>query len=249
MTQPVLTPGRKQRGVLIVALMAGIAIMMILSTVAVQAWADIARRDAEAEMIFRAQDIVRALKRFQMDRGKLPNELKELLEVGSRRPQYFIRQLWKDPLVKGGKWQLIYANPAGGFIDPTVTPVGGPNGASGLSGGSGFGSLFGTSGPNGSTGHAGQPSIGLSASDSGFPSIGKEGGALGELTGLPIAGVKSKCKDRPFRKYREKTDYAEWVFTIFDLDPRPKTAVTSPAGTPPGGQPPPTPVTPSPPPK
>ena len=245
MTQPVRTPGRKQRGVLIVALMAGIAIMMILSTVAVQAWSDIARRDAEAEMIFRAQDIVRALKRFQMDRGKLPNELKELLEVGSRRPQYFIRQLWKDPLVKGGKWQLIYANPAGGFIDPTVTPVGGASGASGLSGGSGFGSLFGNSGSSGSTGQAGMPSIGLSANDT-FPSMGKEGGALGELTGLPIAGVKSKCKDRPFRKYREKTDYAEWVFTIFDLDPRPQTAVTSPNGNP-GGTP--TPVTPSPPPR
>jgi type II secretory pathway pseudopilin PulG len=43
-----------------VALMAGIAIMLILSTVAAQSWADIVRRDNEAEMMFRAQDIVRA---------------------------------------------------------------------------------------------------------------------------------------------------------------------------------------------
>ena len=92
---------RKQRGTLIVALMAGIAIMLILSAVAVQSWADISRRDNEAEMMFRAQDIVRALKRFQADKGKLPIEFKELLEPG-QKGQYFLRQLWKDPLVKGG---------------------------------------------------------------------------------------------------------------------------------------------------
>ena len=110
---------RKQRGALIVALMAGIAILMILTTVAVQTWTDVLRRDNEAEMIFRAQDIVRALKRFQLDKGKLPTELKELMEPGNKN-QYFLRRLWKDPLVKGGQWQLLYAGPAGGLFDPTA---------------------------------------------------------------------------------------------------------------------------------
>jgi len=185
-----------------VALMAGIAIMLILSAVAVQTWSDVLRRDNEAEMMFRAQDLARALKRFQADRGKLPVELKELMEPGSKG-QFFLRQLWKDPLVKGGKWQLIYLNPAGGIYDPTAPVV--P--------------------PTGDAPKAGSMTSLLNPPDEPtFPGIGKNGDGSGdgsgEPTGLPIAGVKSKCKDKPFRSYKEKTDYSEWLFTILDLDPR-----------------------------
>jgi len=192
----------KETGVLIVAIMAGIAIMLILSTVAVQSWTDITRRDNEAEMMFRAQDIVRALKRFQADKGKLPTELKELMEPG-QRGQYFLRHLWKDPLVKDGKWQLVYASPAGGIFDPT---------APGLP-------------PNGNPATPGAPTSLLNpptdnAGDSGAPfGTAKTGDGAVDPTGMPIAGVKTKSKDRPFRKYKDKSEYKEWVFSIFDLDP------------------------------
>jgi hypothetical protein len=138
-----------------------------------------------------------------------------------------------------------------------VTPPAGLNGASGGLGGSGAfgsspfggGSPFGTSGASGASGASGQtdpsgqPGLGLqTGSFKGFTPFGQsEGGELGELTGLPIAGVKSKCKDRPFRKYKEKTSYSEWVFTIFDLDPKAQPAVT-PQNTNPGGTPAPTPA-------
>jgi type II secretory pathway pseudopilin PulG len=191
---------RKQRGTLIVALMAGIAIMLILSAAAVQSWADISRRDNEAEMMFRAQDLVRALKRFQTDKGKLPTELKELTEPGSKG-QFFLRQLWKDPLVKGGKWQLVYLNPAGGLYDPTA-PVVPPTGE------------------GAQPGLTQTPSL-LNPPDAGaFPGSGKPGDGSADPTGLPIAGVKTRCKDRPFRRYKDKSEYSEWVFSIFDLDPR-----------------------------
>jgi len=209
---------RKQRGTLIVALMAGIAIMLILSAVAVQSWADISRRDNEAEMMFRAQDLVRALKRFQADKGKLPTELEELMEPGSKG-QFFLRQLWKDPLVKGGKWQLVYLNPTGGLYDPTA-PVVPPTGDGTQPG------LMQT------------PSL-LNPTDGAFPGIGKAGDGSGDPTGLPIAGVKTRCKDRPFRKYKDKTEYSEWVFSIFDLDPRgaaPNQPVQPNPSNPPSGQ-------------
>ena len=215
MTRKGFIPASKQRGVLIVVLMAGIAIMLILSTVAVQAWSDVARRDAEAEMIFRAQDITRALKRFQLDRGRLPIEMKELLEVGAHRPQYFIRQLWKDPLVKGGKWQLIYASPGGGLFDPTVPQVGGPDASAPTS-------PFSTPLMQKDTGSAVQPgqTPGGAPGPVAAPVIGKNSDGSPDVTGLPIAGVKSLCKDRPFRRYKDKDQYSEWVFSIFDLEPR-----------------------------
>ncbi len=193
---PVLA--HKQRGALIVALMAGIAIMLILTAVAVQSWSDISRRDKEAEMIFRAQDIARALKRFQADKGRLPTELKELMEPGNQQ-QYFLRQLWKDPLVKDGVWQLVYLNPAGGIFDPT---------APGLP-------------PTGESPQPGQtPSLLNPTVTPSFPGTRNPGGNSADPTGMPIAGVKTRCTDKPFRLYREKSDYSEWVFSIFDLSPQ-----------------------------
>ena len=187
-----------ERGALMVALMAGIAIMMILAAVAAQNWSDVVRRDNEAEMIFRAEDLVRALKRYQKDKGKLPNELKELVEPG-QKGQYFVRKLWKDPLVKGGKWQLLYAAPGGGLYDPTAPGLEAPPGA-------------------------GQESPGTADSmpgradnaPGGIPSIIPHDNDASEVSGLPIAGVKSKCSDKPFRLYRDKAEYKEWVFSVFD---------------------------------
>lgn len=176
-----------------VALMAGIAIMMIFSAVAAQNWADVVRRDNEAEMMFRAQDLVRGLKRFQKDQGKLPTELKQLLEPG-QKGQYFVRRLWKDPLVRGGQWQLLYASPGGGLLDPTSPSLNEPA-------------------------QVGEESPGANGNvPVGIPDIVKKQDGSSEISGLPIAGVKSRCKDHPFRVYREKSDYNEWVFSVFDLD-------------------------------
>ena len=100
---------KKQRGVLIVALMAGIAIVMILTTVAFQQWTDIARRDAEAEMMFRAQDIVRALtpdagkfdkhdEYFESEGYIVTSAVGHLLEI--KAPEEFD--------VKRGKWSFAH---------------------------------------------------------------------------------------------------------------------------------------------
>jgi len=192
---------RRERGALMVALMAGIAIMMILSAVAVQKWADVVRRDNEAEMMFRAEDIVRALRRYQKDQGKLPNELKALREPGTKG-QYFIRHLWKDPLVKGGKWQLLYAAPGGGLFDPSAPPL--------------EGSVDTPRQPTPGQ-SLGSPLAGVKQPDpGGIPEIIHKDDGTSEVSGLPIAGVKTRSKDHPFRRYREKDQYNEWVFSIFD---------------------------------
>ena len=202
---------RGERGALMVAIMAALAIMMILSAVAVREWSQVVRRDNEAEMMFRAQDLVRGLRRFQKDKGRLPNELKELSEPGSKG-QYFVRQVWKDPLVKGGKWQLLFAGPQGGLLDPSLAPPGGEEGQGQTQQGSPF------SPPSG-----GPQPVGGSP-----PPFGGQNAGLGEVSGLPIAGVKTRCTDEPFRVYKQKTQYSEWTFSVFDLDAQ--------AGAAPGAQ-------------
>lgn len=184
---------RRDHGHLMVGLMVGVAILLILTTVAVQVWADVLRRDQEAEMIFRAQDIVRALRRYRQDHGgKLPAELKELTDPGTRG-QYYIRKMWTDPLVKDGKWGLLYASPQGGLVDPnsTATPTDENEAIGGRS-----------------------PVL---HSDPGIKTLSGSGGGQ-ELAGLPIAGVKSLCKKKTFRVLRDESEYSQWLFSVFDLD-------------------------------
>ncbi len=179
-----------QDGHLMVGVVAMLAIMLILSTVATQKWEDVLQRENEAEMMFRAEEIVRAISRYQQDQGHLPTKLEDLLDPG-KKGQYFIRRLYDDPLVKDGKWGLLYAAPGGGLYDPSNPQT------------------VSTGEEIGSTSQVQTQSVG--GLQSGFP------GGVQETGGLPIAGVKTLCKKTPFRVYRGLTDYSQWLFSIFDL--------------------------------
>lgn len=187
------------RGSILAAVMAAIAVTAILSGVAVQEWADVVRRDKEAEMIFRGEEISRGIRKYRRDRGALPNEFKQLIEPGSRG-QYFLRHLYKDPLVPDGKWGMLYAGPGGGVVDPNLSDA--PDAASMLG--------VGADDPNALQ----RPGLTKVTGTDEYA-----GGAT--LAGLPIAGVRSLAKGTPFRHYREKDQYSEWQFTVFDLDAPP----------------------------
>ena len=60
-----------ERGHLMAALVMAIAVMSIFSVIAVQEWVEVVRRDNEAEMMFRAQDIVRSIQRYRQDHGQI----------------------------------------------------------------------------------------------------------------------------------------------------------------------------------
>ncbi len=183
----------RERGAFIVGVIALLAILLILSGVAAQQWSDALRRDKEQEMIFRAQEMAKGLWRYRKDRGALPTELKMLLEPGSKG-QYFVRRLYTDPLVKDGKWGLLYASPQGGVVDPNSP-------APDTSGKITSESMFATGKVVG-----------------GLESAMKTASGATELAGLPIAGVKTLCKEKPFRVYNEQNEYALWQFTVFDVD-------------------------------
>jgi hypothetical protein len=138
-------------------------------------------------MMFRAQEIARAIVKYRGDRANQPlTELKLLMEQGSKG-QYFLRRLYDDPLVKDGKWGLLYQGPNNSIIDPNAPDLGTlqPGDTRALTEMTGAGAGFG----QGSR----------------------------EITGLPIVGVKSLCKKKPFRVYRNQQEYSEWKFTIFDF--------------------------------
>lgn len=217
------------------ALACSVAVMAIFSTLAFQEWIDVLHRDNEAEMMFRAKDIVRAIQRYRRDHaGVGPAKLEDLMEPGPRG-QYYLRKMWKDPLVPDGKWGLLYIGPGGQVIDPNQ-----PIGETGLEGegtgipqrerfsvfepksGVGAGAGAGDGGapggqPIGPGTQGGQPQPDLRPISSNDPSADTNAGGK-QLAGLPIAGVKTLCKDEPFREYNGLTEYAEWRFTFLDLE-------------------------------
>jgi len=180
---------KSEQGHLMVGLVFFMAVLLILSTVAVQEFSQILRRDNEAEMMFRAQEIVRAIVRYQKDRGGYPTELKMLDEPGNQN-QRFIRRMYDDPLTKDGKWGLLYGGPGGGIIDPSRPMVG-------------------------SADIIGERTSGQTQSAGGLQ--GGFGNGAQEIGGLQIVGVKSLCTDAPFRVWNGLSDYSEWQFTVFDL--------------------------------
>jgi len=185
------------------AMVVTVAVMMILSTIVFQGWQDVKRRDDEAEMIFRAQEIVRAIDRYRKDRGTPPTSLEQLLEPGSRG-QYFARHLYEDPLVEDGEWGLLYIGPNNEIIDGDgVAP----------------GPLEVISARERLAKQLGRRRAKLEERGIDFRRrpLNLQPGQKQAIGIMPIGGVKSLSVDKPFRVYKGRTEYREWLFTILDL--------------------------------
>lgn len=75
-------------------LLVGLSVMAILMTVAMPVWSQMARREKEAELVFRGEQYARAIGLFQRRAGPgvSPPNLGVLVE------QRFLRKMYKDPI-------------------------------------------------------------------------------------------------------------------------------------------------------
>jgi hypothetical protein len=210
-------------------LMALLAIMLILSTVAFQAWEEVLRRDNEAEMIFRGQEIARAIARYRVDHNSIgPPSLGNLMEPGPRG-QYYLRHEYRDPLVKDGVWGLLFDGPDGTIVDPAGLVHPERN--------LGFDDAFG--GSRFERDRQAKPdepkekawNEDLEANRNPQMRDSRQIHGLGQR----IAGVKSLATGKPFRIYKGREGYSQWHFTYQDYQ-------LQPPGQPPG-QPPTSPLT------
>ena len=110
---------RREAGAILIIFMVVIAVGAIALTAAAQAWSTTWRRDSEEELIFRANQYVLGIIAYRKEHGgQFPLRLEDLNKPGPRRLRY-IRKLYKDPIVKDGKWGLLYLMPGGqGVYDP-----------------------------------------------------------------------------------------------------------------------------------
>ena len=95
---------RGQHGYAMVALLVSLSVMSILMTAAMPTWSQIARREKEAELVFRGQQYARAIGLFQRKSGPgvLPPSIDVLVD------QHYLRRKYTDPIT-GDNFNLLSA--------------------------------------------------------------------------------------------------------------------------------------------
>src|SRR6187401_27421 len=113
---------RSETGYAMAALLVAMAVMAILMGAALPVWRHEAQREKEAELVFRGEQYVRALRLYQSRTQTLPNSV-DLLVNG-----HFLRKKYKDP-VTGQDFELIGSGGVPGQAPGGVQ--GAPGGAQG----------------------------------------------------------------------------------------------------------------------
>ena len=188
---------RRDDGFALAGLICILSAAVVLTAVMVPLWVMQSRRETEQELIFRGQEYIRAIQKYQRKYGVYPSSVDDLV---SRDGYRFIRRQYKDP-VTGEDFRLINVN-ADGSLTGSLTllslPVsnqqnGAPgtmpaaNGTSPLSGGGGGGA----GGGNNAQGNTGRNGVQNSASTSGVGTISGAGGSMGTSSNSGVSGISN----------------------------------------------------------
>lgn len=185
---------RFEKGFTLVMFVMIIAVMSIMMGAAVQAVSFQMRREREAELIFRGEQYVEAIRLYKMRYGRNPMRLKEIWEADPK----VIRKKWKDPITDSENWGIIFVGQEGRNLGGNTGPNGTPGAETPLP--------TGTPG----TGMGGRGRSGSGRGNDGLPP-GVTRNEEGELVG-PIVGVRSTSCDDSIRVYKGRTRYCEWEF-------------------------------------
>ncbi len=212
MTRPAQAPAQSdERGYAMAVLLVGIAVMLILMTVAMPVWRQQQKREREEELLFRLKQYAHALALYQRRLpGASPADVDDLVK------QRFLRKKYKDPMT-GKDFAVLRVGQVspgmstglpGGVGGPfTSDQAGGRVGSGATGGGQGSttgGRPAGTGGPGGQRGTGVQPGL-----------TGGVGGAVGG-----IRGVVSTSKEQSIRVWKGRTQYDQWEVAIEDVTPR-----------------------------
>ena len=230
---------RHERGYAMAALLVAMTVMAIVLSTAMPVYSTVARREREAELVFRGEQYARAIAMFQRKYGnQLPPDVDVLID------QKFLRKKYKDPIT-GGDFSYLGAGSPELAQALSTTPQQALEAARGR-GANTSGATGGRGTPLGagamSTRAGQQQQQQQSTTQSSFG----RGTPLGAQQGMPaprspfsagaqaangqagggILAVASKSTQTSFRLYNGKNKYNEWIFMA--------TAASTQAGAPPG---------------
>ncbi len=188
------------------ALLVSLAVMSVLMSVALPVWRHEAQREKEAELRFRGQQYVRAIRLFQMKTGTFPTSV-DMLVSG-----HYLRKKYKDPITDD-EFEYVGAAGAPGAPGQTGQPGVGQPGRGGPTMTS-----DGRGGMTITTGRAGQAPAGGFGSGSGTQGGGSVSG--GTIPG-GMMGVRSKSKEESILLYLGRNHYNEWQFIFVGQQQQP----------------------------
>jgi hypothetical protein len=200
-----------ERGYVLGAVMAFIAILLIGMGTAERSWRYVVRDMKEEELIFRGGQIADAIQRYQAKNGNaVPTSLEQLVEGR------YLRQEYKDPMTKSGEWRLIHQGEAAG-------PAGIPGAAPGAA-----------PRPGAPGGLSPTPSPRPTPTPRGSPGV-RPGQVFGGLV-----GVASQSTETGLRLFNGRSKYNEWLFVagqprVVGAAPVGPGAPGAPGAVPPGG--------------
>jgi type II secretory pathway pseudopilin PulG len=176
-------------GYAMAALLVAIAVMAIAMTVALPTWRQAVQREKEEELVFRGRQYLHAIELYQRKyAAAYPADVDVLVK------QKFLRKKYKDPMVEGGEFEILYQGSLA-----SLTPGQGRGGLP-QSQGSGRGGVA----------QGGQGGFTFD-SRSGAVTQGSQATRTAGPRGAMI-GVRSKSTDTSIRTYNGATHYNEWQF-------------------------------------
>ena len=189
-----------ESGYAMAGLLVAIGIMSVLMSVAMPSWRTLAKREKEAELLFRGEQYLRAIDLYQRRfPGAYPTDLEMLVD------QRFLRRLYPDPMT-GEPFRILTQGSAATALGEATAAdeaddEGRPNRLSDRTGRSSSGSMFGSTAPG--SGRRSDRALGSRFSRaSGEPDD--------ELGG--IVGVVSRSSEESLLEYNGATRYDQWLF-------------------------------------
>ena len=212
-------PNSGEAGYTLVMFIIVIAVMAIMMAAAVEIVSFQMQREREAELIFRGEQYVEAIRLYRIKYGRYPMQMKELWEADPR----VLRRKWTDPITDSDRWGLVYLGQEGQQVGGPGAPRQGPLGGT----------------PAAPTRTPSFGDQGQSSGEPGRPGLGGQGERMG-----PIIGVHSLSTDASIKVYKGRSTYNEWKF-IFQEDEGARGSGQRPTNDDPWGSPP-TPIPPRP---
>jgi type II secretory pathway pseudopilin PulG len=234
--------GREDGYILLTLMMIAAIVVLLLATV-LPAIKQQVQRDQEEELIHRAVQYSRAIRKYYKKFGRYPTKIEDLDDTNHQR---FLRRHYKDPingqdfkLLHFGEVQMAFGPGIAGGVAPGANAMGSvpapkdPNQS---------GNASNTSDTNSSINSSSDSSQDSSSSN---PAPLSPGGQT--FGGGPIVGVASTSKKKSIRVFNKKDHYNQWQF-IYDpgsdrggllnspVQPQLQNPAAAPAGNPNQGQ-------------
>jgi len=208
--------------ILLIVMMMATLLLVSLAAAAPSIYVE-GQREKEKELIFRGEQYARAIMLFHQKFKRYPSSVKELLHTNDMS---FLRQAYRDPMTRSGKWRFIHATANGVVLDSKILKPPGnkknkPFGDNSNTGGSQSKSAF---------SQANQPSAENGSQNGGFKMGNFSLSGLGQnsaqnqqhssssffgnnkIKGAFIVGVASTSHQHSIGVFDKRTEYDLWEF-------------------------------------